>query len=825
MKKQYERIGRNVVFGYILLAIIALVSISYLYNIVEKIAAEEDVNTVPRQKIYLVTNTQALLYESETMGQLIDMPEDDYTYFNETLDKAQDNMEAFRALVTDTLFHQKIDTIQVLIERKRMNTEQLLSIWKMANADLYEKSIRKALETKSDDVKETAVKEQVNVKQDTVIVQPGKKKTFFRRLAEVFVPGEVGDSSIRVSANQQVVKDTLVNTYNPDEAISKTLRNIQSSVAGERERLRILLVDRSSALRYDNSSITARINQMLRSMEEEELDASLQRLQKRQDILEKTSYLISVIALISLGVAIFFLFFIGRDLSKSKYYRKQLEKEKKYTEDLLNSREKLILTIGHDIRAPLSSIIGYTELLQRSFPDEKQRMYLRNMSGSSNHILSLVNDLLDFQRLDSGQMEVHEIPFKVPALFHEIYHSFEPQAVSKGLKLAFSMGDVSDCVYMGDSIRIRQITGNLLSNALKFTNEGAVELMVDCQQTDPLTQTALLSVTVSDTGSGIPVAEQERIFAEFTRLPGAEKTEGFGLGLSITHKLTTLLGGTISLQSREGEGSRFTVTLPLAVSENQALPDAPAGEVPDTIPFADRSVTCLIVDDDLLQIVLMEEILKQNHIHVVSCTNPRLVLDMLKKASFDMVITDIQMPGMDGYDLIRQIRSSDLPDAATRPVVALSATVGSDHTRYQEAGFTDSLSKPFTSEELISLLKKILPDMPDAGKHPDFSSLTFFAGEDKDASANILRTFTSETRRHLELLEQALATSDRELSERISHKLVPLFTMLGSHILVQQLRILERDDVELSDSGWKHLLTDVIRQVRTVVNDAEVGNA
>ncbi len=823
-KQQYERIGRNVVFGYILLAVIALVSISYLYTIIEKIAAEEDVNTVPRQKIYLVTNTQTLLYESETMGQLIDMPEDDYTYYNETLDQAAENMEQLRLLVADTLFHQKIDTIQMLLERKRDNTALLLQIWKEANADLYAKNIRKALEQKSEDVSLASVSEQVNVKQDTVIVQSApKKKTFFKRLAEVFVPSEVRDSSIRLSGNQQVVKDTTLNTYNPDEAISKTLRGIQSSVASERERLRVLLVDRSSALRYDNSVISARINQILRSIEEEELQASVSRLEKRQDILEKTSWLISVIAMVSLGVAIFFLFFIGRDLSKSKYYRKQLEKEKKYTENLLNSREKLILTIGHDIRAPLSSIIGYTELLQRSFPDEKQRMYLRNMSGSSGHILSLVNDLLDFQRLDSGQMEIHEIPFKIPELCNDIYQSFQPQAASKGLELKLRLETASDAVYMGDPIRIRQIAGNLLSNALKFTNEGAVTLLVDCPQPEDAT-TATLTITVSDTGAGIPEAEQERIFAEFTRLAGAEKTEGFGLGLSITSKLTALLGGMISLHSVEGQGSDFTVTIPLTLAENQTLPETESETDVKANPFADRSVTCLIIDDDLLQIVLMEEILKQNHLNVVSCTNPRLVLDMLKKAHFDIVITDIQMPGMDGYDLIRQIRSSDLSDADTIPVVALSATVGRDHKRYEEAGFTDSLSKPFSSEELITLLKKIIPDLPDTGKRPDFSSLTAFAGEDKTASDNIMRTFSAETQKNLSLLKQALAESDRKLSERISHKMIPVSTMLGANTLVQQLRILERDDVEISDAGWRHLLSDVIRQIESMVTDAELGS-
>ncbi|NDV54208.1 response regulator [Parabacteroides sp. 52] len=834
MKNQLGRIAPKVVLGYIILIVIAVGSLSYIYNVIDKIAAEEDVNSIPRKKIYLVTETQALLLESETMGQLVDMEEDDYSYFNATLDLAHQNMDSLRLLITDSLLLLKIDTIDMLIERKRANTNDLLEIWKQANADLYAKNIAKAMASKAPSVEEKEIQERVELKKDTVIVQ-GRKRSFLKRLAEVFVPTDK-DSSIIVSANEQTVKDTMVNAYNPNEAIHKTLKNIQNNVAGERKRLRELLVDRSSTLRYDNSLISSQINQILRDMEEEELTNSLNRLQSRQDILEQTSYLISGIALISLIVAIFFLVLIARDLFKSNFYRKQLEKEKKYTEDLLHSRERLMLTISHDIRAPLSSIIGYIELLQRSYPDEQQRLYLKNMSGSSSHILSLVNDLLDFQRLESGQMEIHEVPFKVPDLFHEIYDSFQPQASKKGLEFVLDIKEESDFVYKGDSVRIRQVIGNLLSNAVKFTQQGKVEISVDCSQLalnneelvdaegNILPVTSNLIVTVYDSGAGIPEEEQKKIFAEFTRLPGAEKTEGFGLGLSITNKLVALMGGELSLQSTAGQGSAFTVSLPLPFSDNQSLPD-PVKEdtIVDNTLFVNRSVRCLIVDDDLLQLALMEEVLKQNHIKVTSCINPYAVLDILKESVFDVVITDIQMPGMDGYDLVKQIRTSGIPGLDELPVIALSATVGKDTQRYLDAGFSSSLDKPFTAEQLVNLLNKLLPVDLDVKTEPDFLSLTAFAGEDKEASAHILRTFSTETNKSLTLLREALAESDRDKSARVSHKLIPLFTMLGADILVQQLKILEKNNVELSDAGWQHLLTDVIDQASSIVDQATLA--
>jgi CHASE3 domain sensor protein len=236
MKKKFERIGGKILLGYAVIIVIAICSLSYIYSMIERVVSDGDVNTVGRQKIYLVTNTQSLLYESEALGQLIDMPEDDYTYFHETLDKAVQNMEDLRLLVTDTLFQHKIDTITALIEQKRKNTNDLLQIWNEANADLYEKNIQKALQTSKPDVKETEIQERSNVQTETIIV-PAQRRSFLRRLAEVFVPSD-RDSSIVVSANQEVLKDSTVNVYNPNEAISSTLRNIQSNVATERQRLR-----------------------------------------------------------------------------------------------------------------------------------------------------------------------------------------------------------------------------------------------------------------------------------------------------------------------------------------------------------------------------------------------------------------------------------------------------------------------------------------------------------------------------------------------------------------------------------------------------------
>ena len=827
MKERNRFITGKVVVGYLLLIAIAVYAVSYIYNIVEQVAVEDFSDNQNRTKIYLVTNTLSLLYESEALGQLIVMQQGEITHFNRTLNKARHNLDSLRTYITDSVQLHKIDTIELLLERKRWNARRLLDTWKEANTDsLYIVNFERIMAIPDTVINELQVQERIEVKQDTVVV-PRRKRGFFRRLAEAFAPAKE-DTSIVVNSTFQVIKDTLVNAYNPTDTIVSVLRSIQDSVTWQRKRLMELLIERAANLRYSNSIITQEINQILRDIEEEEVNASLARLYKKQTLVHAASRKIGLIAVSSILVALLFLALISHDISRGMFYRKQLEKAKLVAENLLRSREKLILTISHDIRAPLSSIMGYIELLQRRHPDARQQYYLENMRSSSDHVLSLVNDLLDYQRLESGQIELHRLPFRVPALFQEIGMSFRPLAEAKNLQLEWVLQpEEMEQVYLGDTIRLRQVVSNLLSNAIKFTDEGKVSLIVSIEQVESY-QYALV-ILVRDTGPGIPYEERERIFGEFARLYGTEQVEGFGLGLSITRKLVQLMHGTLTLESEEGEGSRFKVCVPLPLAGNQFMAvDMPTKEADpeEALPTLDPSlagqqVTCLLVDDDPLQLALTEELLKQSQVEVVCCTNPRKVCEWLRSRSFAVVITDIQMPQMDGYQLLRMIRESDMEGADRLPVVALSANVGKEQEHYREAGFTAFLNKPFTAAQLISLLNELLKVRLEPCVGFDFSSLTAFAGEDSEASMGILRTFIEETQKSIEGLMVARAATDRVEAGRIAHKLIPLFAMLGANSLVQHLRLLEKQDPELPSTTWSQLLDEVVAQAQSLVEEAK----
>lgn len=820
MAEQSGHITLKVILGYLLLVAIAVCSVVYIYQIIEQVAGEEEPDNKARQKVYLVTNTLSLLYESEALGQLVGMPQNNVNHFNRTLNKAHSNMDSLRVLITDSVQLLKIDTIDMLLRQKRLNTRRLLETWKETNTEhLYTINIEKVIAEQDTFIEQKEIKEHVVVKQDTILSQK-KPRGFFRRLADAFSPSRE-DTSIIVNTTRQIVTDTLVNVFNPADTIASVLKNLQDSVAGQRKLLADQLLERAANLRYNNSIVTRKINQILRDIEEEEVNASLERMQNKQKILRETSLLIAGIAIVSVVIVIIFIFMITRDISKSKYYRMQLEKAKQYAEDLLHSREKMMLTISHDIRAPLSSIIGYIDLLLRRHPDERQQYYLDNMSGSASHILSLVNDLLDFHRLESGKMEIQRVAFSVSALFNEIFTSFRPIAESKDLTFVLNLKEEgTEKLYIGDPIRIRQIVGNLLSNALKFTREGRVVMVVSINALAD--NSALLNVLVSDSGPGIPPEEQERIFGEFTRLSATEKAEGFGLGLSITRKMTVLMGGNLSLKSVVGQGCDFTIELPLTVADVQVLPAAEEEAVsePELPSFVGRDVYCLLVDDDPLQLALTEEYLRQNHVEVSSCTDPFSVVALLQKTSFDAVITDIQMPGMDGYQLLESIRNSGIPGTENLPVIALSASVENEHDHYLESGFTGFLNKPFTARQLITLLNKLLSTELLVTSDFNFDSLTAFAGEDKEASVSILKTFVEETTKSNALLEGTLQDDDREQSAKISHKMVPLFTMLGATSLVEKLRVIEKNATTLPVEEWKSLLSEVIAEVKKIIEQA-----
>ena len=476
--------------------------------------------------------------------------------------------------------------------------------------------------------------------------------------------------------------------------------------------------------------------------------------------------------------------------------------------------------------------MGYTELLSRLTEDERQRFYLDNMKSSSEHLLKLVSDLLDFHRLDLNKAEVNRVTFNPSQLFDEIYVSFEPLTAAKGLALQCHVAPELNGGYISDPLRLRQIVNNLLSNAVKFTQKGEISLTAGYDSSK-------LTIAIADTGKGMASEDRERIFQEFTRLSGAQGEEGFGLGLSIVKKLVTLLEGTIDVQSTLGEGSCFTVVLPLyPVGKSLAESESPESESSENeSPYAPKQsavippmkvIRVLLIDDDKIQLNLTAAMLKQHGIDAVCCEQLEQLIEQLRSSVFDVLLTDIQMPAINGFDLVKLLRASNIPQAKTIPVIAVTARSEMDKAALHEHGFAGCLHKPFTVKELLLTVNEgqlsadeahITEDMGTVGIN--FSALTAYSEDDPEAAYSIIHTFIEETGKNVERMQQALNEKEVDGIAAMAHKLLPLFTMIGAEETIVPLKWLEACRGEEFSEKIEETTFNTLEAVRKIISEAE----
>lgn len=453
----------------------------------------------------------------------------------------------------------RTDSLIGLLREKDANTVRLLRTLSEANDSMISaREVEQIIAEQDTIITQQRVQRRVTARRDTVVTQP-KKKGFFRRLGEVFVPPRK-DSAVQVQTTLEVATDTVLDAYNPVDSLHAKLR----TVAQQKKATNSVIQRRKRTLQRLDHALSARIDSLLKGYEQETLLRAREEAEYQKAVRHRSATIISGIAAGAVALSVIFLVMIWRDVTRSNRYRRQLEEANRFAEELLASREKLMLAITHDFKAPLGSIMGYSDLLSRLTVDGRQRFYLDNMKTSSEHLLKLVTDLLDFHRLDLHKAEINRVTFHPARLLEEIYVSFEPLTSAKGLSLKCEIDPELKGTFISDPLRLRQIVNNLLSNAVKFTSEGGITLTASfVPKGDPAFSGNHLKLSVIDTGKGMEPGDRERIFQEFTRLPGAQGEEGFGLGLSIVRMLVQLLEGRIEVDSVLGKGSTFTLRVPL----------------------------------------------------------------------------------------------------------------------------------------------------------------------------------------------------------------------------------------------------------------------
>ncbi len=568
-------------------------------------------------------------------------------------------------------------------------------------------------------------------------------------------------------------KDRKVSTASMLHSLNRELTGRQEN---ERERLLVQM----ERLYNNNMALNCKLYGIIRDFESETNRRLEERYMQFLWARDRSFYTVSTLGVFISLLTIFLYIIIHRELNRRNRYRRQLEVSNRENTELLQSRKRMMLTIAHDLRSPLATIRATAELL----PDAKERAgqeeYAENIRHASDYMFSLVDTLMNFYLLDTGQARENISVFCLETLFREIANNYMLLAQKKGLQLLTRYSGMN-IVVSCDKGHLQQIVNNLLSNALKFTGKGYIWL-------EATFNVGELCIIVQDTGAGMNDGEQKRIFDAFERLDNARDVSGFGLGLAIVSRLVSQMGGSIGMESHPGKGSCFTVSLPLFPADSSSLKE----ELQSPSDDQTEGLRILLLDDDPRQLSVTREMFRRNRVECDCYTDFRQVVAKLRDEDYDALLTDIRMPDMDGFGLLELLRSSNMERAGTIPVIAVTADMDPEE-EYLSQGFAGCIRKPFRMNELLETVSRIVRENRRTAWQPDFSLI--LTGEDN--KGEMLGIFIRESRKDLDRLHGALERDDRQTVREILHKNLPLWTSVRLDYPIEELQAIVLSEPEL----------------------------
>ena len=504
-------------------------------------------------------------------------------------------------------------------------------------------------------------------------------------------------------------------------------------------------------------------------------------------------------------LAVLFYWLFHRDANRSHRNKMLLEQSDRRNKELLALRQNMMLTVSHDLRSPLTSIMGYADLIAETTNDDKCKQYEEAIKQSSDRMLTLLNTLLSYYRLDTGKDEVDMMPFRVKDVLRTLMAEYEPLAAVKDIVIEGAFTG-NDTVVMGDRKRIIQIGSNLMSNAIKFTKKGSVNISVDYRDNT-------LTIKVQDSGTGMSEEQMKRIFAPFNRLENADTQEGFGLGLSIAKALAELLGGRIEVESHVGFGSLFTVMLPLVEGDEEVLQRSviESTVLPEGLRIA-------ILDDDTVVLKMTVEMLAKKKVQVVGCHTVDELFERMRKNDYDLIITDIMLGGMSGFDLLELLRGANIGNSKTVPMLAMTGRTERSADDFVKAGFRGCLLKPFSYAELTRAIANSINEESnkedDTPKIPNADFGMLLKGE-KDVNG-MLALLVEQTEKEMSELESAFETGNTDAISFLQHKLESRWELLG---IVKPMLILR--DALKGKGNLDKAIKEVVLTAEQLVNQAK----
>lgn len=533
-------------------------------------------------------------------------------------------------------------------------------------------------------------------------------------------------------------------------------------------------------------------------------------LQEREEQIIKTRertkvWLGGITAFIFLALLLSYIV-IMRDYGRKERGRRKLEASNRKNAELLEMRNKIILTISHDIRGPLNNIIGYTELALDTREKKKRNLQLKKVLGRSKHILHLVNNLLDVYRLNQAKETMHPVPFRISDLLNRVVDGATQPINDKGLLFEHEFVG-ADAVVKGDVDRIEQIINNLIANAVKFTSAGHIGFNVTYMD-------GTFTMKVSDTGMGMTKDMMKRIYLPFERAANAENSDGYGLGLPIAHGIVTMLGGTINVESELNKGTTFTVTLPLPVTNEPIEEESVSFDASLHLP---KNV--IAIDDDMLQLELVKEMLERNGVSCTICSKVDKLTEELRKKNYDLLLSDIQMPNTDGFKLLELLRKSRIGNSKDIPIVAMTARSESEREALLEAGFDGCIFKPFSMNELLKVIASVVKGR-EPGSETDFSVMLANVSDKK----KILRTMIETCEKDIVDLKIAMTAENRESMRSIAHRMFPMWEMVSmDEILLAYRNVLKDTDCDTQTvlNHTNHIITHIEHLIEDAGNEIE----
>lgn len=551
--------------------------------------------------------------------------------------------------------------------------------------------------------------------------------------------------------------------------IKGVINRVNREEAFQRQRLAKMEADIS----ISQSKIISTIQNLVSTLQQRALEKSDRQNDSAYKLTyDMTYFLIMIVILAVIGAAIM-VYSILKEIKVTKKYQENLEVSRLKSEQLARSKQEFLANMSHEIRNPLHVIQGYRSVLEKSELDSSQQSHLRMIGFASDTLMEIVDEVLDFSKLEAGKLKLESRPFDPESLFSSLQNFFELQAAEKKIGFEWSLDLPKDTWLIGDQLRLKQILNNLLSNAFKFTSEGSIRVNVGWGK-------GVLTVEIRDTGIGMSPSVLDKVFREFDQADTSisRKYGGTGLGLAIVQRLVSLMNGEITASSVEHEGTSMLVKLPMVATESQRVEFNP-----DEIVSLDLSgLKILLVDDDKVGIRYLETILSYFGASIIAYSGGTNFRDEFVAIDFDLAILDIQMPEFSGFDVVKRLR--DIDRYKEMPILAMTANVFlEEREKMMESGFTEIIFKPFQERVLIECIGKFFPnhvvkEIPTTQSISESESTLFqlkdlarFCMGDELLLQDIVRELITETGKDLDKMKEARRNDDFDQILEICHQL------------------------------------------------------